>query len=142
MGVPWLLGALIAYNAVVFGAGLPLDGVLAQVTMLSGGQWIVTVGDAMIGATLLLLLLAVGRATRPGGNTLLDHALAVIVLLLCLIELVAVPAAATSVFVFVTLAALSDVIIGVLVTARAGRPSPQAQMPAPTGGKPTPRSEP
>ncbi|MCG8561936.1 MAG: hypothetical protein MI824_19235, partial [Hyphomicrobiales bacterium] len=49
------------------------------------------------------------------------HALSTVVFIICIIEFLVVPEAATSLFFFITIIALIDVIAGFSVTIRAAR---------------------
>ncbi len=121
LSLPWLLLPLIAYNVIVFMTATPFDAVIWEAPMLSGAVWRVTLGDLMIAATLLALFVEILKATRTGGNSLVDHALSTIVFIVCLIEFLVIPEAATSLFFIITLVALIDVIAGFSVTIRAAR---------------------
>jgi hypothetical protein len=89
--------------------------------MLSGSLWIFTLSDLVVAGTLFLLFIEILKATRTSGNSLIDHALSTIVFIICLIEFLVVPEAATSLFFFITLIALIDVIAGFSVTISAAR---------------------
>ena len=121
LSLPWILVSLIAYNVIVFVTGTPLDSLIFEVPMLSGALWQFTLSDLMVAGTLFLLFVEVLKATRTGGNSLVDHALSTVVFIACLIEFLVVPQAATSLFFFITLIALIDVIAGFSVTIRAAR---------------------
>ncbi|MEM8744631.1 MAG: hypothetical protein AAGF14_08360 [Pseudomonadota bacterium] len=118
---PFLLLSVVAYNAIVFMTGTPFDSVLFQIPMISGAVWNFTLGDALIATTLFLLFVEILKATRTGGNSLVDHALSTVVFIACLIEFLVVPEAATSLFFFITVIALIDVVAGFSVTIRAAR---------------------
>ena len=118
---PFLLFSVIAYNIIVFGTGTPFETIVFQVPMISGALWNFTLGDLLIAATLVLLFIEILKATRTGGNSLIDHALSTIVFIICLIEFLVVPEASTSLFFFITLIALIDVVAGFSVTIRAAR---------------------
>jgi hypothetical protein len=121
LSLPWLVLSLIAYNVIVFAAAIPFDTELARVSMISGAVWTIQVRDALVTATLVLLFVEILKATRIGGNSLVDHALCTIVFIICLIEFLVIPEAATSLFFFITLVTLIDVIAGFSVTIRAAR---------------------
>lgn len=121
MSVPFLVFSVIAYNVIVFVTGAPFDTVVFEIPMLSGALWIFTLGDLLITGTLFLLFIEILKATRTSGNSLVDHALSTIVFIVCLIEFLVVPEAATSLFFFITLITLIDVIAGFSVTIRAAR---------------------
>jgi len=118
---PFLLLSVIAYNVIVFVAGTPFETTVFQVPMISGAVWTFTVSDFLVAATLFLLFIEILKATRTGGNSLIDHALSTIVFIVCLIEFLVVPEAATSLFFFITIITLIDVVAGFSVTIRAAR---------------------
>ncbi|MCG8562658.1 MAG: hypothetical protein MI824_22905, partial [Hyphomicrobiales bacterium] len=119
LSLPWIALSLIAYNVIVFVFGMSFDAVLLQLPMISGSLWTFLLGDALITFTLALLFLEILKATRTGGNSLVDHALSTVVFIICIIEFLVVPEAATSLFFFITIIALIDVIAGFSVTIRA-----------------------
>ncbi len=121
LSLPWIALSLAAYNVIVFVTGTPFEATIWQVPMLSGAVWNFTLGDLVVAGTLFLLFIEILKATRTGGNSLVDHAMSTIVFIICLIEFLALPQAATSLFFFITLIALIDVIAGFSVTIRAAR---------------------
>lgn len=121
LSLPYLLLSVIAYNAIVFMTGTPFDTTVFQLPMISGVIWTFTLADMLITGTLFLLFIEILKATRTSGNSLIDHALSTIVFILCIIEFLVVPEAATSLFFFIMLITLIDVIAGFSVTIRAAR---------------------
>lgn len=121
LSLPWLILSVIAYNVIVFVTGTPFDTVMWQVPMLSGSVWSTTLGDLVLAGTLGLLFVEIIKATRTGGNSLVDHAFSTIVFIICVIEFLVIPEAATSLFFIITLITLIDVIAGFSVTIRAAR---------------------
>jgi hypothetical protein len=121
LSVPFLIFSVIAYNAIVFMTGTPFNTTVFDVPMLSGAVWTFKLGDLLVAGTLFLLFIEILKATRTSGNSLVDHALSTIVFIICIIEFLVVPEAATSLFFFITLIALIDVIAGFSVTIRAAR---------------------
>ncbi len=121
LSVPFILLSVIAYNAIVFMTGTPFNSTIFEVPMLSGAHWIFTLSDLIVAGTLFLLFIEILKATRTSGNSLIDHSLSTIVFIICIIEFLVVPEAATSLFFFITLIALIDVIAGFSVTIRAAR---------------------
>ena len=121
LSLPWIAVSVIAYNVIVFITGTPFDAVIWQIPMLSGSVWAFTLGDLILAGTLCLLFIEIIKATRTGGNSLVDHALSTIVFIICVIEFLVIPEAATSLFFIITLIALIDVIAGFSVTIRAAR---------------------
>ncbi len=121
LSLPWVVLSVIAYNAITFATDMKFDAVIFEAGMLSGNIWVFTLGDLILAGTLLLLFIEILKATRTGGNSLVDHALSTVVFIICLIEFLVVPEAATSLFFFITIVALIDVIAGFSVTIRAAR---------------------
>jgi hypothetical protein len=118
--VPLLAFVVIAYVAF---AAAGADFVLTRFTvaMPSGGAWQISLGDMMLAFSLFVLLFEVLKLTRTGGNSIVDHALSVIVFVVCLILLLVWPPAATSLFFLIMLTTLLDVIAGFSVTIRSAR---------------------
>lgn len=135
LSLPWLLVSVIVYNIIVFVFGgdandavtgefdpsVVFNEVLFQIPMLSGAIWSFTLGNLLVIFTLGLLFMEILKATRTGGNSLVDHALSTIVFVICLIEFLTVKQAATSVFFIIMFICLIDVIAGFSVTIRAAR---------------------
>lgn len=126
LSIPWLLVAIILYNLIAFTGGTPpvgtvFDSELFSVGLISGGVWRLTVGDLMTIITLVLLFVELIKATRTGGTSIVDHALSTILFVLCLVEFLVVREAATSVFFFILVVTLIDVIAGFSITIRAAR---------------------
>ena len=126
LSIPWLLVAIILYNLIAFTGGTPpvgtvFDSELFSVGLISGGIWRLTVGDLMTIITLVLLFVELIKATRTGGTSIVDHALSTILFVLCLVEFLVVREAATSVFFFILVVTLIDVIAGFSITIRAAR---------------------
>jgi hypothetical protein len=118
--VPLLAFVVIAY--VAFAAG-GADFVLTRFTvaMPSGGAWQISLGDMMLAFSLFVLFFEVLKSTRTGGNSVVDHALSMIVFVVCLILFLVWPPAATSLFFLIILTCLVDVIAGFSVTIRSAR---------------------
>ncbi len=135
LSLPWLLVSVIVYNVIVFLFGpdkadavtgeydpsTVFNDVLFQIPMLSGATWSFTLGNLMVIFSLGLLFMEILKATRTGGNSLVDHSLSTLVFVICLIEFLTVKEAATSVFFIIMFITLIDVIAGFSVTIRAAR---------------------
>jgi hypothetical protein len=111
---------VIAY--VAFAAG-GADFALTRfsVSMPSGGVWQISLGDMMLAFSLFVLFFEVLKSTRTGGNSVVDHALSMIVFVVCLILFLVWPEAGTSLFFLIMLTCLVDVIAGFSVTIRSAR---------------------
>jgi hypothetical protein len=118
--VPLLAFVVMAYVAFASGGA---DFVLARfkVPMPSGGEWQISLGDMMLAFSLFVLFFEILKSTRTGGNSVVDHALSMIVFVVCLILFLIWDRAATSTFFLLMLMAMIDVIAGFSVTINAAR---------------------
>jgi hypothetical protein len=127
LSLPWLLISLVLYNLIAFSSGDPaapeavFNQAILNVPMISGVTWVMTLGDLVIGITLMLLFVELVKATRTTGLSIVDHGLSMVTFILCMIEFIVVPVAATSVFFIITLVALIDVVAGFSITIKAAR---------------------
>ncbi len=92
-----------------------------DVTMASGAHWIMTFGDVMILLSIMLLFVELLKSTSTGTAAIFNHALSMLVFIICLVEFLLHPAFATSVFFIIMIMALLDVLAGVVVTIIAAR---------------------
>ena len=115
---PLLTLPVIAYNVIAFFAPVSWISEVFRVTMVSGSDWIFRVHDMMLAISLLLLFFEILKATRTSAGALLDHALSMVLFIVCLVEFLLVPEAATSTFFLMTLIVLIDVVAGYSVTIR------------------------
>jgi hypothetical protein len=118
--IPLLAFVVIAYVAFVSGGA---DFTLTRffVPMPSGATWNITLGDMMLAFALFVLFFEVLKSTRTGGNSVVDHALSMMVFVACLILFLVWPPAGTSLFFLIMLTSLVDVIAGFSVTIRSAR---------------------
>ena len=84
-------------------------------------MWQLTLGDILLAVGLFLLFFEILKATRTGGNSIVDHAFSMIVFVVCLILFLIWDRAATSTFFLLMLMAMIDVIAGFSVTINAAR---------------------
>ena len=124
---PKMLIAVAVYNALIFigGAmGHTAEQLLARnvpVTVVSGDVWKISVGDALVTLTLVLLFIEIIKATRTSRREILNHALSTLTLMAAVAEFIAVKGFGTSTFFLITLMCLFDVVAGYtvsIVTAR------------------------
>lgn len=118
--VPLLAFAVLAYAAFA-AAGADFALPRFSITMPSGGVWAITLGDMLLAFSLFVLFFEVLKSTRTGGNSVVDHALSMIVFVVALILFLIWPPASTSLFFLITLISLIDVMAGFSVTIRAAR---------------------
>ena len=118
--VPLLAFVVVAYVAFAW-AGADFTLARFSPTLPSGGVWQISLGDMLLTVALFVLFFEILKSTRTGGNSVVDHALSMIVLVVCLILFLVWLPAATSLFFLITLTSLIDVIAGFSVTIRAAR---------------------
>ncbi|MEX1060904.1 MAG: hypothetical protein WED13_07765 [Methyloceanibacter sp.] len=119
-GMPLLVIPLLAYVAFA-GAGADFSASRFPITLPSAGVWQLTLGDMLLAVGLFLLFFEILKATRTGGNSVVDHAFSMIVFVVCLILFLIWDRAATSTFFLLMLMAMIDVIAGFSVTINAAR---------------------
>lgn len=133
LSLPWLVVAIVLYNLIAFSSSWPaspvdgstavnvFDDSLMSLRMISGEVWNLTVGDLVVIVTLILLFIELIKATRTGGNSIVDHALSMILFIVCIIEFLTVDRAATSTFFIILFVTLIDVVAGFSITIRGAR---------------------
>lgn len=99
----------------------PLMGILGQkffsIGMIGGEvEWVLTKGDALLVLSIAVLFMEILKSTSTGTATIMNHALSMIVFIVCLMLFLLNPNFATSVFFILTVMALLDVLAGVVVT--------------------------
>ena len=124
--IPLLIFAFLLYNALaLYPSDLSTDqflrGPLFSIPMLNGNKWIFSWGDLIILLVLVLLFFELLKATYTSSTSLLDHGLSMLVFVVCLIEFLMVQQAQTSVFFFIVVATLIDVIAGYTIGIRVAR---------------------
>lgn len=122
---PLIFIPVVIYNvAALLGSSLEssqavvaqLQGAAFTVPMASQVSWVVTWGDILIFIGLIALFVELLKSTSTGASAIFNHALSMIVFILCLIEFLLFPAFATSVFFLLMIMSLLDVLAGVIVT--------------------------
>ena len=119
-GMPLLVIPLLAYVAFA-GAGADFSASRFPIALPSAGVWQLTLGDILLAVGLFLLFFEILKATRTGGNSVVDHAFSMIVFVVALILFLIWDRAATSTFFLLMLMAMIDVIAGFSVTINAAR---------------------
>lgn len=120
--LPLIIIAFIFYNVFVFALGVEaLTTNLFEIKMLSGGAWSFNWGDLIILTTLLLLFIEIVKATYTTSASLVDHGLSMVVFVICLVEFLLAPQAATSVFFLIMVATAIDVVAGFTIGIRVAR---------------------
>jgi hypothetical protein len=91
------------------------------IPMASGATWAVNIGDMLLCASLIVLFVELLKSTTSRRLAIVNHALSLLLFIICLVELLLAPAFATSVFFLITLMVLLDVLAGFIVTIVAAR---------------------
>lgn len=123
---PLILIPVLIYNIIALG-GMAMAGdaqavvqqlqsISFSVPMASGVQWPVTWGDILVLIALILLFIELLKSTSTGTSAIFNHALSMLVFIICLIEFLLNAAFATSVFFTIMIMSLLDVLAGVVVT--------------------------
>jgi hypothetical protein len=119
---PLLLIPLAIYNIIVWlMPDVSLADPLVKLTLVSGAEWPITLGDILLALGVLLLLLEVVKGARPGAKYLTDHLLSLVVFAAAAAEFVMWPRFGTSIYFLLTLLALVEFLSGVSLHARRGR---------------------
>ena len=120
--LPMIAIALILYNALALSGGVELlNRVLFTMPMLKGGEWKFTIGDMVLLVTILTFFIEIIKSTFTGSSAILDHALSMVLFIVAGLEFLIVPQAATSIFFFIVLLCLIDVVAGYTIGMRAAR---------------------
>ncbi len=119
--LPLLALVIVAYNVIVFLTGTTMETALVPVSLVSGAVWTLTVGDTLLVLGLIVLFVELVNATRTGTQTIVNHALSLLVMLVALVEFIVLPQFGTSVFFLLVLLSVLDVIAGFTVTITSAR---------------------
>jgi hypothetical protein len=118
--IPLTIIPLILFNVLGYAlGGDPWGNVLVRIPLISGRPWEVTLADVMILIALALLFIETLRSAAPARtSTITNHIISTILLIVYIIEFIAVPSAASSLFFVLTMIALFDVIAGFTISIR------------------------
>ena len=127
---PLLILVVIAFNVVVFTGGVAFgledpqnafDLTVANLSMMSGDIWRLTLGNVFVIASLVLLFIEIAKATRTDSSSIINHSLSLVVFIVCLLEFIMFGGFGNSTFFFITCMSLLDVIAGFTVTISTAR---------------------
>ena len=131
IAIPLLMIPVILYNIVVLtgmvgsGGAVAADGslrdVLFTIPMASGAGWNVGVGDLILFLALILLFFELLKSTSSQKVAIVNHALSMILFVVCLIAFLLLRGFATSTFFLITTMVMLDVLAGFIVTIVAAR---------------------
>lgn len=125
--IPLLLFVFVFYNLLVLFGGdadpnIALRKEVFAVTLPNGKfPWSFSRGDLVILLLLVMLFFELLKATYTSTTSLLDHGLSMLVFVVCLIEFLMISQAQTSIFFFLVVATLIDVIAGYTIGIRVAR---------------------
>ena len=119
--VPLLIFPFALYNIIVFFMpGFSWNNEVWRVYMISGGEWAITPGDAIVAGSIVILLIDMLRSARHSGRrTILDHVLSMVLFVVMLIEFMAIKAVVSSTFFLLLVISFVDVAGGFAVSIRA-----------------------
>src|SRR5262245_30250453 len=131
VGFPLLLIPLAVYNIIVWlMPTVSLSEPVLKLTLMSGAEWPITLGDMLLAFAAVMLLLEIVKGARPGAKYLTDHLLSLIVFGAAAAEFLLWPKFGTSIFFLLTLLALVDFVSGLALRTR--RRAVVAAAPGPT----------
>lgn len=84
--------------------------------MISGVEWVLTKGDAIVLLAVVFLFLEILKSTSTGTATIVNHGISLLLFILCLVQFLLMPNFATSTFFILMAMTLLDVLAGVIVT--------------------------
>ena len=131
IAIPLLVVPVVIYNLVillggsapdaVMGPAAVLDEVLFRVPMTSSAVWSISVGDLILFLSLILLFVELLKSTSSQRVAIVNHALSMVLFVVCLVEFLLLPGFAGSVFFLILTMVLLDVLAGFIVTIIASR---------------------
>jgi len=119
--VPLLVFPFAIYNLLVFlMPGFSWNSEIWHVYMISGGEWGITPSDAIVAASVLILLIDMLKwARRAGQRTIVDLVLSMVLFVAMLIEFMTVKAVVSSTFFLLLVISFVDVAGGFSISIRA-----------------------
>ena len=126
IAIPLLFIPVVIY-AIVIGFGVMGSGGLAAaeqalrdplftVPMVSGSGWSVGTGDLILFLSLILLFFELLKSTSSQKVAIINHALSMILFVVCLVEFLLIKGFATSTFFLIVVMVMLDVLAGFIVT--------------------------
>ena len=125
--IPLMIIPFILYNVIaLMGGGGAVDEVFRRVLfklpmMNNPNGWSFSWGDLIILVTMVTLFIELVKSSSSSKASMIDHGLSMVVFIACLIQFIISPTAQTSVFFFVMIASLIDVVAGFMIGIRTAR---------------------
>lgn len=121
--IPLIAIAFILYALfVITGRDLAAP-MLPAITLPSTATWTFTWGHFIILVTLVLLFIELLKSAFSSASALIDHALSLVLMIVCLVVFIVVKQAGTSEFFFILFATIIDVIAGYTIGTSVARRS-------------------
>jgi hypothetical protein len=119
-GLPLLLVPFALYNLLMFLVpDFSWQREIWHVHMRSGGDWVLTLADAIVAGSVVILLIEMLRAARRASRrTIMDHVLSMILFVAMLVEFMTVKVVASSTFFLLLVVSFVDVAAGFAVSIR------------------------
>jgi hypothetical protein len=133
IALPLLVIPVVLYNLVALTGGASaaelgaatadagLRDALFSIPMASGAAWSVGVGDLILFLSLILLFFELLKSTSSRKAAIVNHALSMVLFVVCLVEFLLIPGFATSTFFLILAMVMLDVLAGFIVTIIAAR---------------------
>lgn len=119
LGVPLLIFSFAIYNILVFlMPGFSWTTGIFTFHLMSGGDCEITPGDAIVAASIVILLIETLKASRISRRTIVDHILSMALFAGMLAEFLMVKQAASSTFLLLLVISFVDVAGGFAISIR------------------------
>jgi hypothetical protein len=126
--LPLLAIPAAAYNAIALFLAVTAQAVDVLVTPFvtipmpaAEAGWQISLGDIVFFVGLICLFIEMVRSAGSSNATIYNHALSMVVFIICLVEFLLLPPFATSPFFLLTAMTLLDVVAGFIITTYAAR---------------------
>ena len=131
---PLLVLPVAAYNILAFTLGgfastavnARMTAAVLEARTTAGGEWPVSSADILLAGALVVMFVELVKSTHDRRVATINHFLSITLFVVCLVEMLVLPAFATSTFFLVTLMVLLDVFAGfILGLATRSEPEPK-----------------
>jgi hypothetical protein len=130
VALPLLVIPVVLYNLVILtsmmggadvgtaaaGADAVLRDPMFAIPMASGTSWTIGAGDLILLLSLVLLFFELLKSTSSQKVAIVNHALSMILFVICLVEFLLIKGFATSTFFLIVTMVMLDVLAGFIVT--------------------------